>query len=56
MIDIEIKNINDGSTFAVYIDDKQYDWTTTYEEAIDIVENFIETYDLDFDEYCITEN
>ena len=55
MIDIEIKSIND-STYVLYIDGEQYDWSSKVEDVYDAIDQFVENWDLDPNEFVITEN
>lgn len=56
LFDFEIKNINDGSTFVLYVNEEQAVWHCSIEEIYDEIDSIIENADLDYGDYCITEN
>jgi len=56
LFDFEIKNINDGSTFVLYVNEEQAVWSSCNEEIYDEIDSIIENADLDYGDYCITEN
>ena len=56
LFDFKIANINDGSTFVLYVNGEQAVWHTNINEIYDEIDSIIEAADLEYGDYCITEN